>query len=97
MKILFALNAGIAVGKITKSFLEDKIGCFGATVAGEIAGVVTAGVTLCLSITVSLVSFCQVCYSIQQKLLPCDLIFLGNLVFVIRCASSIVCRSLTTS
>lgn len=24
MKILFALNAGIAVGKITKSFLEDK-------------------------------------------------------------------------
>lgn len=55
MKILFALNAGIAVGKITKSFLEDKIGCFGATVDDEIAGVVTTCVTLCLSITVSLV------------------------------------------
>lgn len=55
VKILFALDAGIAVGKLTKGFLEDKIGCFGANVAGAVVGTVTAGGTLCLSMTLSFV------------------------------------------
>lgn len=53
VKILIALDVGIAVGKLTKGFLEDKIGCFGANVAGAITGAATAGGTLYLSITLA--------------------------------------------
>lgn len=51
VKILFALDAGIAVGKMTKRFLEDKIGCIGATIAGA----ATACGTLYLLMNLSLV------------------------------------------
>lgn len=55
VKILFALDVGIAVQKLTKSFLEEKIEYFGATATGAIAGtagIAAAGVTFCLSMTV---------------------------------------------
>lgn len=53
VKILVALDVGIAVKTLTTGFLEDKIGCFGANVAGVIAGVATAGGTLYFSMTLA--------------------------------------------
>lgn len=93
VKILFALNAGIAVGKMTKSFLKDKIGCFGATVAGEIAGAVTAGVTLCLSMTLSLVEELmislvreaskQVLLTVGWWAAASNILFIVNVVYIV--------------
>lgn len=53
VKILLALDVGIAVGTLTMGFLEDKIGWFGANVAGVIAGAATAGATLYFSMTLA--------------------------------------------
>lgn len=88
VKILFALDAGIAVGKLTKEFLKDKIGCFGATVAGAIAG----GATMCLSMTVSFVEeliITLVTKASKQVLLTVGLgaasniLFYANIAFII--------------
>lgn len=51
LQILVALKAGVEVGKLTKRYLQNKIGVLGATICGGITGFAT----LCLTITVELV------------------------------------------
>lgn len=91
VKILFALDAGIAVGKLTKGFLEDKIGCFGANVAGAIAGVATAGSTLYFSMTLAFLEELVITLVIEASKpvllsvglgVASNIVLIGNIVYI---------------
>lgn len=87
VKILFALDVGIAVGKLTKGFLEDKIGCFGANVAGAIVGVATGGVTLYFSMTLEFLKelvITLVTKASEQVLLSVGLGVASNIVLIVN-------------
>lgn len=82
LQILVALRSGIKVGKITKRFLEDRIGVFGATVVG----VITCTATVCLTMTEPLIKeyiTSAVIEASKYILLSVGLAATSNVVFVL--------------
>lgn len=85
LQILVALRSGIEVGKMTKRFLEDKIGVFGATVVGMVTGTAT----VCLTITKPLIKeyiTSAVTEASKYILLRAGLAVASNVLFVLYLA-----------